>query len=184
MKRFGSTRSSLISAMAIFGTTVRTVSTGRFDHPPFSYRQRHTFETLPIHDANYFGGRTAQLREIGPIDGKKRGRLFKRNKEITQYNVDVWCAQQTLRKRWKGRDWTVVEMPFELAPKELQRVIPEMYTDVPQWADAKRGDYSNIRSKVYDVEELQPALFAGRETMPYSSILKRNETAMTLDKFL
>ncbi|KAG5510343.1 hypothetical protein JKF63_07672 [Porcisia hertigi] len=164
----------------------RCLSTGNFDHPPFSYRHQHTFNTLPMHDTNRFGGRTAYLREIGPIDHKKKGRLFKRDPATLQFNVDVWCAQQTLRKQWKRRDWDVVEMPFEVAPKELQRVVPEMYTDVPMMTDPARHDYMNIRRKVFDREDLQGALYAskGAGHSPYPPIQRVDKTAMTLDKYL
>nr|CAJ2468530.1 unnamed protein product [Leishmania braziliensis] len=164
----------------------RCVSTGVFDHPPFSYRHQHTFNTLPMHDANRFGGRTAYLREIGPIDHKKKGRLFKRDLATLQFNVDVWCAQQSLRKQWKGRDWDVVEMPFELAPKELQRVVPEKYTDVPMMTDPVHHDYMNIRRKVFDREALQGALYpsGGADQSPYPAIQRVNRAAMTLDKYL
>ncbi|CAJ1986801.1 mitoribosomal protein mS69 [Leishmania donovani] len=164
----------------------RCVHAGIFDHPPFSYRRQHTFNTLPMHDANRFGGRTAYLREIGPIDHKKKGRLFKRDLPTLQFNVDVWCAQQTLRKQWKGRDWDVVEMPFEMAPKELQRVVPEKYTDVPMMADPARHDYMNIRRKVFDREDMQDALFAsgGADQPPYPAIQRVDKAAMTLDKYL
>lgn len=107
------------------------VSGSIVDHPPHSFRRQHTYRTLPLHDANRFGGRSAYLREIGPFDHKRRGRLFKRNSALSQWNVDVWCAQQTLRKKWKGRDWVVMELPFLSSPKLLQRVIPEIYTDLP-----------------------------------------------------
>ncbi|KAG5485703.1 hypothetical protein LSCM4_06661 [Leishmania orientalis] len=165
---------------------LRCVSTGNFDHPSFSYRHQHTFNTLPMHDANRFGGRTAYLREIGPIDHKKKGRLFKRDPATLQFNVDVWCAQQTLRKQWKGRDWDMVEMPFELAPKELQRVVPEKYTDVPMMTDPARHDYMNIRRKVFDREALQGALYASGSggSLPYPAVQLVDKDAMTLEKYL
>lgn len=170
-----------INSSAPVVVACRCVSTGVFDHPKTSFSRKHTFNTLPIHDANNFGGRVAQLREIGPVNIKKKGRAYKKDKELSQFDVDVWCAQQTLRKRWKGRDWDVVEMPFQLAPKELQRVIPELYTDVPQPVDAKGNDYQNVRSKVFDVEELQQELFGGT---PFPHLRKVNASAQTLDKFL
>lgn len=167
-------------------TVVRGISTGVFDHPPFKYRQRHSFNTLPVHDANRFGGRSAYLREIGPIDHKKKGRLFKRDPRTVQYNVDIWCAQQTLRRQWKGRDWEVVELPFEAAPPVLQRVLPEKYTDVPIMADPSAGDCMNIRRKVFDREELQETLYGSTAggALPYPAIQKVNKMAMTLNKFL
>ncbi|CBH13493.1 hypothetical protein, conserved [Trypanosoma brucei gambiense DAL972] len=164
--------------------SVAVVSTGEFDHPPFQFRQRHTFNTTPLHDANRFGGRTAYLREIGPVNIKKQGRRFKKDPRTVQFNVDVWCAQQTLRKRWKQRDWEVIEIPFRLVPREQQRVIPELYTDIPQMTDPARNDFSNIRNKVYDREELQGVLFPAAGTMLYPPLQRVDKQAMTLDKYL
>lgn len=163
--------------------SVRRVSFGVFDHPPYKFRQQHSFNSLPVHDSSRFGGRSAYLREIGPFDHKRKGRLFKRDPRTVQFNVDVWAAQQTLRKRWKGRDWDVVELPFSLAPKELQRVIPEVYTDVPTMTNPAQGDFSNIRSKVYDREALQGALYGG-VAKPYPALRTVDPEALTLDKFL
>ncbi|ORC86927.1 uncharacterized protein TM35_000252230 [Trypanosoma theileri] len=160
------------------------VSTGVFDHGPFQHRSRHSFNTIPLHDANRLGGRTAYLREIGPVNQKTRGRRFKKDPRTVQFNVDVWCAQQTLRKRWKQRDWEVVEVPFRHAPAEQQRVVPELYTDVPMMTDPARQDYSNIRSKVYDREALQHVLFGATNTLPYPPLQYVDKKAMTLDKFL
>ncbi|KAK7194593.1 hypothetical protein NESM_000377500 [Novymonas esmeraldas] len=179
-------RARRVVAAASLVRGLRCVSTGRFDHPPFLYRHQHTFNTLPMHDANRLGGRTAYLREIGPIDHKKKGRLFKRDPATLQFNVDVWCAQQTLRKQWKGRDWDVVEMPFELAPAPLQRVIPEKYTDVPTMTDPSRCNYTNIRRLVVDREDLQAALYARSDSgqSPYPALQRVDRTAMTLDRYL
>ncbi|KPI86949.1 hypothetical protein ABL78_3995 [Leptomonas seymouri] len=171
-------------AVAALSASVMHHSSGQFDHPSQHYRRQHTFNTLPMHDANRFGGRAAYLREIGPINHRKRGRLFKRDPATLQYNVDVWCAQQSLRKQWKGRHWDVVEMPFELAPRELQRVIPEKYTDVPVMADPARKDYMNIRRKVYDRESLQDALYTGSGQPPYPPLQRIDKATMSLDKFL
>ncbi|KAG8341612.1 hypothetical protein TRVL_07560 [Trypanosoma vivax] len=169
---------------AVLRVCVASISTGVFDHPSFEHRKRHTFNTLPLHDANRFGGRTAYLREIGPVNIKGRGRRFKKDHRTVQFNVDVWCAQQTLRKRWKQRDWEVVEVPFALAPREQQRVIPELYTDVPQMADPDRMDFTNIRNKVYDREDLQAVLFPSANSPPYPAIQRVDRDAITLEKFL
>lgn len=170
-------------------TSRRSVSTARFEHPKYSGRQRHSYNTLPTHDANYMGGRLAQLREIGPINAKVRSRLFKRTPELSQYSVDIWCAQQTLRKRWKARDWDVVELPFCAAPKVLQRVIPELYTDVPQMADPANGDRRNLHHRVFDAEELQHIIMSeSRMDAAPATLVSRLQVvkrdSMTLDKFL
>lgn len=124
---------ALASTTTTLLTPFRSVVTAStmLDHPQYKFRQQHTYRTLPLHDSNRFGGRTSYLREIGPFDHKRRGRLFKRQRELAQWNVDIWAAQQTLRKKWKSRDYMVVEMPFLQSPAALQRVIPEMFTDIP-----------------------------------------------------
>ncbi|KEG10776.1 hypothetical protein DQ04_03301040 [Trypanosoma grayi] len=172
------------SCAAALHCSMAAISTGVFDHPSFECRQKHSFNTLPLHDANRFGGRTAYLREIGPVNQKKQGRRFKKDMRTVQFNVDVWCAQQTLRKKWKQRDWEVVEVPFRLSPKEQQRVVPELYTDVPQMTDPAHNDFSNIHSKVYDREELQADLFGAAGPLPYPPLQRVDKQAMTLDKFL
>lgn len=126
----GASESACVSSFCCARRSV-LLSSDVVDHPPYRYRQRHTYRTLPLHDASRFGGRSSYLREIGPFDHKRKGRLFKRNAELSQWNVDVWAAQQTLRKKWKGRDWVVMEVPFLCSPRALQRVIPEMFTDLP-----------------------------------------------------
>eukprot|EP00796_Vickermania_ingenoplastis_P009559 gene9559-6715_t len=155
--------------------------------------------------------RTAYLREIGPFDHKRKGRLFKRDHEMVQWNVDIWCAQQSLRRRWKSRDWSVVEMPFQVAPPALQRVLPETHTDIPQMipqnyfshchehcspspSSATSSGYQppedryhktfthNVRQQVFDVEEVQNSLFGGCNVYPIPQRIDR--TAMTLEKFL
>ena len=179
--RRGTAHGQLVAA----GSGVRHVSTGNFAHRPFLFRNMHQHSSMPIHDSNYFGGRSAFLREIGPINAKKRGRKFKKEITICQFNVDIWCAQQTLRKRWKQRDWDVHEIPFRLAPKDLQRVIPDMYTDVPQLTDRANGDWSNIRNKVYDRESLAGFLYPSDEAATiYQPLQLVKQHEMTLDKFL
>ncbi|EPY29730.1 hypothetical protein AGDE_05298 [Angomonas deanei] len=64
----------------------------------------------------------------------------------------------------------------------MQRVIPELYTDVPIPTNSAKGDYSNLRSKVYDRETLQEALYSGAR--PYPEIVRVDQKALTLDKFL
>jgi hypothetical protein len=134
-----------------------------FDHPEFAWRKRHHHMYLPMHDANRWGGRSAMLRQLKTPDQKRSSSRWKSDIDVLQYNVDVWCAQQTLRKKWKARDYEVVELPFQLAPKLLRRVVPELHTELPQMADPKNGDYQNIRAKVFDREahEMQRALFGG-----------------------
>ncbi|EPY29249.1 hypothetical protein STCU_04650 [Strigomonas culicis] len=65
----------------------------------------------------------------------------------------------------------------------MQRVVPELYTDVPQMTNVQKGDFSNIRGKVYDREQLQLALYGGA-SKPYPDVVRVDPRAMTLDKFL
>jgi hypothetical protein len=156
---------------------------GSYNHLPTSHSRRHNHKTLPMDDANRFGGRSASLREPGKFDHKKRGARWKLDPELQQYNIDVWCAQQTLRKKWKARDWEVVELPFEHAPAALQQVIPELHTELPTMAAPAAGDYGNVRAKVYDREELQDVLFPRTETKPYPALRRVDKSAATLDSF-
>ena len=123
------------------------------------------------------------------MDNGRRSKYFggaewKRDIPSMQYNVDVWTAQQTLRKQWKGRDWDVFELPFEKAPTLLQRVIPEIHTEAPVMSDPANGDFSNIRAKVFDREELQDVLYPDFETKPYPKIEKpKKDSKITLDSF-
>ena len=71
-------------------------------------------------------------------------------------------------------------MPFEKAPKVLQKIIPEQYTELPMMADPKNGDYSNIRRKTFAHEELQEALYE-RQVLPMP--VKRSVSSVTLDSF-
>lgn len=176
------------SALALLSDTVRWV-TDTFDIEQPARWSKHTHSTLPLTDSSKFGGRTSYLREKAPINARYRGRQFKKDHTLLQYNVDVWCAQQTLRKKWKGRDWDVYEMPFERAPKVLQKVIPEVHTEVPMMADPENGDFYNIRSKVFDVEDLQGELFAtsaeGSDRKVFPELKRVNkEDSLTIDKFL
>lgn len=101
----------------------------------------------------------AAFREVGNPKFTLGGPKWKVDTDLRQYNVDVWCAQQSTRKKWKARDWDVHEVPFDHAPSVLQRVLPEKYTELPVAADPSYGDYSNIDQKVFDIEELQDVLF-------------------------
>jgi hypothetical protein len=127
------------------------------------------------------------LRELGPIDPKKKGRRFKKELSVCQFNVDIWCAQQTLRKRWKQRDWDVHEVPFTLAPRVLQRVIPEMHTAVPAGLDHSLRSYVNLHSTIIDREEITTVLYPDDECLAsriYVPIRRVDRSLMTLDKFL
>lgn len=156
---------------------------GRFNHTPGARPRKHGYNTLPYTHTSLWGGRSSFLREKGPFNSRYRGLRWKRDPELRQFNVDVWCAQQTLRKKWKGRDWEVYELPFEKAPKLLQQVIPEMYTEVPRMADPKNGDFENIRAKVFARENLAQVLFEGTgKSIP--ALRRVDPTARTLEKFL
>lgn len=205
MQRLVSSTSALVGA---FSATVasstaaeqkRFMHKGEFKAPERMRRLRNSNLTTTQWNTNKYGGRFARLRESRATYRRAvASREFSRDPRIVQFNMDVWNAQQTLRKKWKGRDWEVVELPYELAPKVLQKVIPEMYTAPPMHADPAAGDFSNIRAKVFDREDLQEVLFtdvAGRRArgenvdpssvvLPYPNLLRVDKKAMTLDKFL
>ncbi|ESL12037.1 hypothetical protein TRSC58_00201 [Trypanosoma rangeli SC58] len=50
--------------------------------------------------------------------------------------------------------------------------------------DPERHDFSNIRNKVYDREELQGVLFGSAGPPPYPLLQRIDKQAMTLEKFL
>lgn len=135
------------------------------------------------HNSNYFGGRLGSFRVNGSNNTlQKMGNFWRKHMPTQQYNVDVWNAQQTLRKKWKGRNWRVVEMPFEKAPALLQKVIPEEYTELPMMSDPKNGDFSNIRRKTFAQEELQDILFGtDRKVLP--TPVERKLSSVALDSF-
>lgn len=151
-----------------------------FSLPPQRHRRSHTHLTLNYHNSNFLGGRTAYFRYHGKPLGKKHGAEWKKHRPTVDYNIDVWAAQQTLRKKWKGRDYRVVELPFEAAPAQLQKVIPEEYTELPMMSDPANGDFSNIRRKTFAQEDLQEALF-GKRVLPNS--VERNVSDVKLDSF-
>ena len=172
---------AIIPAAAL--TTQRRNTVGSYDRLRTMHTRRHNHMQLPKDDSNRFGGRTAFLREPGKFDHKTQGARWKLDPELQQYNIDVWCAQQTLRKKWKARDWEVVEVPFELAPKALQQVIPELHTELPTMADPAAGDFGTVRAKVYDREDMQDVLFPRAAEKPYPKLRRVDKTQMTLDTF-
>lgn len=165
-------------------TPIRSVQQVRsFNVLPREHRRAHTHLTISTHNSNYFGGRYANFRLPHSYNNpKKTGMTWRKHLPTLQYNVDVWSAQQTLRKKWKGRNWRIVEMPFEKAPALLQKVIPEEYTELPIMADPRNGDYSNIRRKTFSQEELQEILF-GTDKKVLPMPVERKISTVTLDSF-
>lgn len=166
------------AAQASLSTVVvaqsRFASGGSFDRRQRDGRRRkHTHDSLPLDDANRLGGRTAYFRMPGKINMKKCGERFVRDPTVVGYNVDVWAAQQSLRKRWKGRDWEVVEVPFSEAPKVLQRVIPELYTELPKAVVTPEGK-RNVRDVVVDREDFQHVLYPRSSVPPYPAIRRES----------
>eukprot|EP00758_Cryptobia_borreli_P001734 Tbor_TRINITY_DN2488_c0_g2::TRINITY_DN2488_c0_g2_i2::g.2643::m.2643 len=163
----------------------RLIHKGKFKMSDRLIRVRNTHMTLSERTPQLFGGRLASMRQY-KNNRKVRGRTFTKDPKIVQFNVDVWNAQQTLRRKWKKRDWEVVEVPYEIAPPALQRVIPDIYTDVPLIdtdGDVSKNIFSrdyvnnnntalnssnrainknsrNIRDMVFDREEIQDVLYA------------------------
>lgn len=151
-----------------------------FSLPPRRHRRSHTHLNLNAHNSNYLNGRTAHFRFNGRSPHRRHGAEWKKHRPTIEYNIDVWNAQQTSRKKWKGRDFRVVELPFEAAPAMLQKVIPEEYTELPMMSDPANGDFSNIRRKTFAQEDLQEALF-GKKVLP--SLVERNISDVKLDSF-
>ena len=151
--------------------------------PTQGVEQKHDHVQLPLHHSSFFNGRLAHMRV--PMQRKMVGRLWRRDRGVVQYNVDVWIAQETLRRQTKARDWEVVEVPYRLAPAELQRVIPEKHTELPQMVDAGRGDGRNVRNLVFDREAMQDVLYSKHAEKPYPTIrrVERSPGSATLDTF-
>jgi hypothetical protein len=163
---------------------VRSAHTNMFERREHDGdRRKHDHRSLPIDDASFWGGRSAHMRYTGPQKGLG-GPKWMLDRSLEKYNIDVWLAQQTLRKKWKGRDWDVVELPFQHAPKELQQVIPEKHTELPRMVNASAGDCRNVRSVVYDRESLQEVLYPGR-AKPYPELRSQHpdEAKLALDSF-
>lgn len=174
------TTTTIVTVAPIQTESFRFMRERQFNMLARAHKRNHSQITLNSHNSNFFGGRLSAFRYEGRSSHLKKGPEFTKHMPTMQYNIDVWSAQQSLRKKWKGRNWRVVEMPFEKAPKVLQRVIPEQYTELPVMADPANGDYSNIRRKTFSQEELQEALFE-RQVLPMPVV--RNVSKVTLDSF-
>jgi hypothetical protein len=148
-------------------------------------RRTHTSHQLPRNHSSRYGGRAAHFRVSTRNTAHQVNNYWFKDQRLEKYNIDVWLAQQTLRKKWKGRDWDVVEMPFALAPKALQQVVPELHTELPKMTAPAKGDFQNIRSKVFNREDLQDALFPNHAVKPYPQLQRRSEaaSARALDSF-
>ena len=165
----------------------RAHSTAReFDPQPRLHRQFAMYKRLPSNYTSRFGGRLSRLRTgvqaRGPGNFAKKVPDWKKDEPLRRYNIDVWWAQETLRREWKGRDFDVYELPFALAPAALRRVIPQRYTEPFVPRDAARGDLRDVTEATFPVEELQAALFPGA-TPPYPAPLARKPTDLAIDRF-
>lgn len=152
------------------------------------HRRSHTHLTLPSHHSSYWGGRTAHFRvpQKSAKRFKENAPQWKLDQPTMQFNVDVWAGQQSLRRKWKGREWRVVELPFERAPAVLQRVIPELHSELPVMADPKTGDYTNIRAKTFAVEDpaLQETVYGSQQLpLPVKRSPRGSTGGVTLDSF-
>lgn len=182
-KAFLSHSNSLASTTALFQPLLASATRAyrNFGLPKPSHRKVHSHLSLNSHNANYLGGRTAVFRFHGATKAK-HGAEWKRHEPTVRYNIDVWNSQQTVRRQWKGRNWRVVELPFEKAPAVMQKVIPEEYTEMPMMADPAKGDFSNIRRKTFAQEDLQEVLFGtGIKVLP--SLVERGGSSVKLDSF-
>ena len=159
---------------------MRFVAANFVRRPGDGTRRRHSHDVVPRDDANRLGGRTAYFRVLSGTNGPKSGKKWTKDATLVNYNIDVWLGQQTLRKKWKGRNWDVVEMAFEDAPKELQRVIPEKYTELPLPVGEKGG---NIRDFVVDRESIQPALYPRGQQYPNLRVTSPEERKNALSSF-
>lgn len=189
----GST-TTLSAAMSLSSTTatttnqVRSIHKGEFKVDTALKRRFNSHISAPIWSSQRFGGRWAAFRVKAPAKRAFVKKTFTQDPQIIQFQADVWNAQQTLRKKWKGRDFEVVELPFALAPAALRGVIPDIHTGAPRCTDELRGDYSNIQNKVFDREEVQQVMYSkageAQQQQPYPTLLKPTTSPMTLDNFL
>lgn len=175
-----------LTAVAVATTQTRCIHKGEFSTPTTLNRQGNSHISLPIRSSQRYGGRWAAFRVKAPAKRMFVKKMFTQDPKVVQFQADVWNAQQTLRRKWKSRDFEVVEMPFSLAPPTLRGVIPDIHTDAPQPLNEKSGDYSNANSKVFDREELQQVMYSSSDSgvQPYPKLLKPVVTPMTLDSFL
>ena len=193
----GSALSSTTTAAAVLGigassitTTnqVRNIHKGEFKVDTAIKRRYNSHTSTPIWSSQRFGGRWAAFRVKAPAKRMFVKRTFTQDPMIIQFQADVWNAQQTLRKKWKGRDFEVVELPYSLAPAALKGVIPDIHTGAPKCTDELRGDFSNIQNKVFDREEVQQVMYSkvgeAQQQQPYPTLLKPTASPMTLDNFL
>ena len=118
-----------------------------FNIEPPAWRKLHTYNQLSPNSSTRFGGRLKRFRQARQTAPVHPGRAYplqpwKRQPHMIQYNVDVWWAQETLRREWKGREFDVYEVPYQqlamMTSSEgqqqrqqhpLLRVVPHPYTE-------------------------------------------------------
>ena len=137
---------------------------------------KNDVSSAPRHDPQKYGGRISHVKQYGPVTGG-RGALWKKSPALRNRALAVFEAQQFSRREWKGRDYDVVEMPYGLAPLELQRVIPEIHTEYP----LRARDGSNLRHKVYDRDGSLAATLFGKPVVAVPEF-RPTSIAHTLDK--
>eukprot|EP00759_Apiculatamorpha_spiralis_P040715 PhF_6_TR39591/c0_g1_i1/m.58672 len=108
----------------------------------------------PYHEPQKFGGRIAHVKQYVTVKHGS-GTLWKKDPKMRERVLAVFEAQQFSRREWKSRDYDVYELPYEFAPKEMQRVIPDLYTEIP----IRANDGTNLRQKVYDRETMASVLY-------------------------
>ena len=136
-------------------------------------RKRHfTYMKFPRHERSRFGGRAVRVSSTGQLAPQHL-----RDPRTKTRMLAVYEAQEFSRRRWKGRDYEVYELPFSLAPKELQRVVPELHTECPLRAGT---DGTNLRHKVYERSALPAEVFGnGKVALP---VVPKVTNKCTFDK--
>ena len=119
---------------------------------PFSYMKRTR------HERQRFGGRAVRIASTAQNSPKHL-----RDPRTKERMLAVYEAQEFSRRHWKGRDFEVYEIPWSLAPRELQRVMPELHTECP----TRAADGTNIRHKVFERSMLPAEIFGHKKvTLP------------------
>ena len=142
-----------------------------------SMRERHfSYMKTPRHESQRFGGRACRIRQSMPL-AHGAGLQHLKYPEIKEQILSVYEAQERSRREWKSRDYDIYEMPFSLAPRELQRVIPEPYTELPLRASTG----ALLSHVIFEREVVAKELFPDQLI---STFPKPDPANPTLDEFL
>eukprot|EP00760_Papus_ankaliazontas_P029542 PhM_4_TR4282/c0_g1_i1/m.93371 len=130
-------------------------------------RRHYSFLKTPRHEPQKYGGRIVHVKQSGTTEMGK-GLMWKRSAALQNRALAVFEAQEFSRRHWKSRDYDVVELPYELAPAELQRVLPEPYTE--NLIRDARG--TNLRRRVFTRDEVGAVVYGEGYRTPGSTISK------------